>query len=63
MLVRTLFLKADAKLAAGFLESGGVIFFSGIICELEWLLIDCIPSALISAKRAPARATARLRID
>lgn len=30
----TLFLKAEAKFAAGFFASGGVIFFSGISCEV-----------------------------
>jgi len=49
-------LKADAKFAAEFFESGGVIFFSGITCELVWLPIDGIAKVFISAKRAAARA-------
>lgn len=57
----TLFLKAEAKFDTGFFESGGVIFFSGMSWELEWFPIGGIP-VLISAKRAPARATTILYI-
>lgn len=55
IVTNTLFLKAEAKLAAEFFESGGVIFFSGNICALEWLLITGIPNEFISAKKAPAK--------